>query len=243
MRKFFLFGLLSVFLLSFSGSALAAAKSNVAPEAALKMLEQGNKRFISAGFSRPNQNAKRRVETADKGQNPFAVILSCADSRVPVEVLFDRGIGDIFVIRDAGNIATTTDIGSIEFAVDHLGTPLVVVLGHSKCGAVSAAVQGGEAPPNIKAIVDFIAPAVTTAKDANPDKTGEALVPAAITANVWQATADIFKNSPLIREKVKEGKLKLVGATYDIKSGKVTWMGPHPQQDRFVRGRPSRRIL
>ena len=144
--------------------------------------------------------------------------------------------GTLFVVRDAGNIATTTDIGSIEYAVDHLGTPLVVVLGHSKCGAVTAAVQGGEAPPNIKAIVDFIAPAVTTAKDANPDKTGEALVPAAITANVWQATADIFKNSPMIREKVKDGKLKLVGATYDIKSGKVNWLGPHPQQTQLVAG-------
>jgi carbonic anhydrase len=236
MRKIYLFGLLSVLLVYFSGSALATAKSDISPEAALKILEQGNRRFTSAEVSRPNQKAKRRMETAEKGQTPFAVVLSCADSRVPVEVLFDRGIGDIFVVRDAGNIATTTDIGSIEYAVDHLGAPLVVVLGHSKCGAVSAAVQGGEAPPNIKAIVDFISPAVTTAKNANPDITGEALIPAAITANVWQATADIFKNSPMIREKVKDGKLKLVGATYDIKSGKVTWMGPHPQQNRFIAG-------
>ena len=96
--------------------------------------------------------------------------------------------------------------------------------------------QGGEAPPNIKAIVDFIAPAVATAKNASPDKSGEALVPAAITANVWQAMADIYKNSPLMREKVKDGKVKMVGATYDIKSGKVTWMGPHPQQAQLVAG-------
>lgn len=236
MRRFYLFGLLLVFLLSCTGTASAFVKSDVPPEAALKMLQEGNGRFVKAAVKRPNQNAKQRLQTAEKGQKPFAAVLSCADSRVPVEVIFDRGIGDIFVVRDAGNIATTTDIGSIEYAVDHLGTPLVVVLGHSKCGAVTAAVEGGDAPPNIKAIVDFIAPAVTTAKSANPDKTGDALVPAAITANIWQAMADIYKNSPLMREKVKDSKVKLVGASYDIKTGKVNWMGPHPQQAQLVSG-------
>jgi carbonic anhydrase len=117
-----------------------------------------------------------------------------------------------------------------------LGTPLVVVLGHSKCGAVTAAVQGGEAPPNIKAIVEYITPAVTAAKNSNPDKSGDDLVPAAITANIWQAMADVYKNSPLMRDKVKEGKIKLVGANYDIKTGKVNWMGPHPQQAQLVAG-------
>jgi carbonic anhydrase len=235
-RKFYLLGFMMIFLLSWTATGLAYVKSDIPPEMALKMLQEGNGRFAEATAKRPNQTVKRRIETADKGQKPFAAVLSCADSRVPVEVLFDRGIGDIFVVRDAGNIATTTDIGSIEYAVDHLGTPLVVVLGHSKCGAVTAAVEGGEAPPNIKAIVDFIAPAVSTAKSANPDKTGETLVPAAITANVWQATADILKNSPMLREKVKDGKLKLVGATYDIKSGRVNWLGPHPQQAQLVAG-------
>jgi carbonic anhydrase len=236
LRKFYLLGLMMIFLLSWTATGLAYVKSDIPPEMALKMLQEGNGRFAEATAKRPNQTLKRCIETADKGQKPFAVVLSCADSRVPVEVLFDRGIGDIFVVRDAGNIATATDIGSIEYAVDHLGTPLVVVMGHSKCGAVTAAVEGGEAPPNIKAIIDFIAPAVTTAKSANADKTGEALVPAAITANVWQATADILKNSPLLREKVKDGKLKLVGATYDIRSGRVNWLGPHPQQAQLVAG-------
>ena len=236
MRRVYLFGLMLMFLLSSAAIAVAYETSDVSPEAALKMLQEGNGRFVSAAVKRPNQNAKQRVQTAEKGQKPFAVVLSCADSRVPVEVLFDRGIGDIFVVRDAGNIATKTDIGSIEYAVDHLGSPLVVVLGHSKCGAVTAAVEGGEAPPNIKAIVDFIAPAVATAKTANPDKSGDALVSAAITANVWQAMADMYKNSPMMREKVKDGKIKLVGAVYDLKSGKVNWMGPHPQQAQLVAG-------
>ncbi len=236
MRRVSLFGLILMFLLSSAAIAVAYEKSDVSPDTALKMLQDGNGRFVSAAVKRPNQNARQRVQTAEKGQKPFAVVLSCADSRVPVEVLFDRGIGDIFVVRDAGNIATITDIGSIEYAVDHLGSPLVVVLGHSKCGAVTAAVEGGEAPPNIKAIVDFIAPAVTQAKSANPDKSGDALVSAAITANIWQAMADTYKNSPMLREKVKDGKIKLVGAVYDIKSGKVNWLGPHPQQAQLVAG-------
>jgi carbonic anhydrase len=235
-RRFYLLVLVLVFLLSGAATALATAKSDVSPETALKMLQEGNNRFVKAAVKRPNQNAKQRVQTADKGQKPFAAVLSCADSRVPVEVLFDRGIGDIFVVRDAGNIATKTDIGSIEYAVDHLGTPLVVVLGHTKCGAVGAAVQGGEAPPNIQAIVEFIAPAVAKAKSANPDKSGEALVPAVITANIWQAMADMYKNSPMMREKVKDNKIRLVGAVYDISNGKVTWMGPHPQQAQLVAG-------
>lgn len=236
MKKICLHRLMLALLLSLAIPTLAIAKTEVSPEVALRMLQDGNARFVSGTIKHPNQNTKRRVDTAVKGQHPFAVVLSCADSRVPVEVLFDRGIGDIFVVRDAGNIATITDIGSIEYAVDHLETPLVVVLGHSKCGAVTAAVEGGEAPPNIKAIVDFIAPAVATAKNAAPDKSGEALVPAAITANVWQSMSDIYKDSPMMREKVKEGKIKLLGATYDIKTGKVNWMGPHPQQSQLVAG-------
>ena len=123
MRRVYLFGLILMFLLSSAAIAVAYETSGVTPEAALKMLQEGNGRFISAAVKRPNQHAKRRIETADKGQSPFAIILSCADSRVPVEVLFDRGIGDIFVVRVAGNIASKTDIGSMEYAVDHLGSP------------------------------------------------------------------------------------------------------------------------
>lgn len=236
MKRFYLFSILLVFLLSCAATAGATAKSDMTPDAALKILQEGNGRFVAAGPKRPNQNAKRRVETADKGQSPFAVLLSCADSRVPVEVLFDRGIGDLFVVRVAGNIASKTDIGSMEYAVDHLGSPLVVVLGHSKCGAVTATIQGGEVPPNIKAIVDCIEPAVGKARTICPDKSGEPLLQEAITANVWQAMEDMYKNSPLMRAKVKDGKLKLVGAVYDIKTGKVNWMGPHPQQAVLVAG-------
>ncbi len=236
MKKAYLVGLFIIFLLSSPVGAMASAKSAVTPEAALKMLQEGNKRFVTRQAKRPNQTPQRCQETATHGQQPFAAVLSCADSRVPVEVLFDRGIGDIFVVRDAGNIATVTDIGSLEYAVDHLGTSLVVVLGHSQCGAVTAAVQGGEATPNIKAIMAHIAPAVAQARSANPDKSGDALVNPAIAANVLQAMADIFTASPLFREKVKGGSVKVEGAIYDLKSGKVMWLGPHPQQGQLLAG-------
>jgi len=236
LRKIYLGCLILAFTLAAAGTALAEAKSEVSPDAALKMLAEGNNRFVTGHASHPNLAKARRQQTAEKGQKPFAVVLACSDSRVPVEEVFDRGIGDIFVVRDAGNIATKTDIGSIEYAVDHLGSPLVLVMGHSSCGAVTAAVQGGEAPPNIKAIMNYIAPALARVKAANADKAGEALVMEVIQANVWQAMEDIYKNSPMMREKVKDGKVKLLGALYDIKGGKVSWLGPHPQQAQLIAG-------
>lgn len=237
MKKVYFFVLILVFLLAGAATAPALAKSDViSPDAALKMLQEGNSRFVCGPLKHPNQGAARRQLTTKQGQKPFAVVLACADSRVPVEELFDRGVGDIFTVRNAGNIPNNTDIGSIEYAVDHLGTPLVVVMGHSHCGAVTAAVEGGEAPPNIKAFVDFITPAVAAAKKANPEKSGEALVPVAVTANVWQSMADTYKNSPMIREKVKNGKLKFIGAVYNIATGNIKWLGPHPEQAQLLAG-------
>ena len=116
------------------------------------------------------------------------------------------------------------------------GAPLVLVMGHSGCGAVTATVEGGEAPPNIKAFEDLIAPALAKVKAANPGKTGEALIAETVKSNVWQTMEDIFKNSPMMREKVKDGKVKLVGAVYDMASGKISWMGPHPQQAQLISG-------
>jgi len=236
MKRTYLIGLILLLMLGTAAIALAAAKSDVSSEAAMKMLMEGNGRFVSGPAKHPNLDAKRRQETAEQGQKPFAVVLACSDSRVPVEEVFDRGIGDIFTVRNAGNVASQTDIGSVEYAVDHLGTPLVLVMGHSGCGAVTATVEGGEAPPNIKAFEDFIAPALATVKKAHPDKTGEALIAETVKSNVWQSMGDIFKNSPMMREKVKEGKFKLVGAVYDMASGKISWMGPHPQQTQLISG-------
>ena len=236
MKKIYLVGMILIFTLATAAIGLSETKSEISPDAALSMLKEGNSRFVNGHARHPNLSAARRRQTAKKGQKPFAVVLACSDSRELVEEIFDRGIGDIFTVRDAGNIATQTDIGSIEYAVYHLGTPLVVVMGHSQCGAVTATVQGGEAPPNIKAIMDYISPALAKVKAANPGKTGEALIVEVIKANVWQGMEDILKNSPIVRKKIKDGKVKLVGAFSDINSGKVSWMGPHPQQAQLLSG-------
>ncbi len=182
---------------------------------ALKKLIEGNKRFASLKQKHPNQGVRRRAEVS-KGQKPFAVIVGCSDSRIPPEILFDQGIGDIFVIRDAGNIVDDVVLGSIEYAVDHLGTRLVVILGHSKCGAVTATVQGGEAHGHVGSIVKAIIPAVKKAKGKKGD-----LVDNAIRANIDIVTKQVKSSTPVIAKLVRTGKVKVVGAYYDIDTGLV----------------------
>lgn len=186
-------------------------------EASIEKLTEGNGRYVSGNTIHPNQDDGRRGEVAG-GQNPFAVIVGCADSRVPPEILFDQGLGDLFVIRIAGNIVDDIGIGSIEYAVEHLGTPLVVVLGHERCGAVGAAVKGGEIPGHIKAIVDQIQPAVDKAKALDGDVTENA-----IKFNVEAVVEKLKASTPIISHLIEEGHLTIVGARYDLDDGKVTF--------------------
>lgn len=185
---------------------------------ALKRLLEGNKRYVSGHAKGPNRSSARRAELA-KAQHPIAVVVSCSDSRVPPELLFDQGFGDVFVVRTAGNIVDSIELGSIEYAVDHLGTKLVLVLGHERCGAVTAALQGGEAPGNIKSVVDAIKPAVDKGKTLYTGH-GE-LLDSCIIANVKQVAEKIRKAAPILSEKVEDGMLKVVGAYYDLDSGAV----------------------
>jgi carbonic anhydrase len=208
--------------------------SGMSADVSINLLKAGNDRFVQGKPSHPNGGADRRKSTTVNGQTPFASLLSCSDSRVPVEVVFDQGIGDLFVVRVAGNVANVDETASLEFGTDHLGTPLLLVLGHTHCGAVAAVAQGAELHGNIKSIVKSIVPAVVQAKKDNPGATGDALINASIDANVWQAIEDLFKSSPIICNRVRSGKLKVVGALYDIDTGKVTWMGSHPRQDQFL---------
>jgi carbonic anhydrase len=212
---------------SSTGPGLSAAES-------LRLLKAGNSRYTEDKSKHPHQGRERRALTAAQGQHPLATILTCADSRVPPEIIFDQGLGDIFVVRVAGNVAATDEIGSIEYAVDHLATPLVVVLGHTRCGAVSAVLDDAKLPPNIAALVEPIKPAVAKARADHPEATRDVLLNAAITDNVWQAIADMLGQSPIIRDKVKEGQTRVVGALYDIDSGQVQWLGPHPEQDKLI---------
>ena len=211
--------------------SFAAAPS---PEEALAALKEGNARFVAGQSAHPRADSSRIADTAQNGQHPFTTVLTCSDSRVPVEHVFDQGIGDVFVIRVAGNICDTDEIGSIEYGVDHLGTPLLVVLGHTKCGAVTAVTTNAALHGNIPPLVDNIRPAVVKAQAANPNLQGEALVPEAIKANCWQAIDDLFQSSPATRDKVKSGAVKVVAAVYDVANGRVEWLGAHPEQGRLL---------
>ncbi|MBP7527266.1 MAG: carbonic anhydrase [Syntrophorhabdaceae bacterium] len=182
---------------------------------ALQTLLAGNRRFATMKQTHPNQDRNRRDEVR-AGQKPFAVIVGCSDSRIPPEILFDQGIGDLFVIRLAGNIVDDTALGSIEYAVDHLATRLVVVLGHAKCGAVTATAKGGDAHGHIGSIVKLIAPALELAKGRPGD-----LVDNAIKENAKLVAAAIASSKPILQEMVQEGKIAVVPAYYDIDTGLV----------------------
>lgn len=187
---------------------------------ALKELKQGNERFVKGKAARHNQTLKR-VKEVVAGQKPEAVILGCADSRVPPEVIFDEGIGDLFVVRVAGNISEPATTGSIEYAAEHLGVPLVVVLGHKKCGAVKATAEAhGPAEGNIGEIVKELQPALAAAK-ANPGKHG--LVDDAVYANADLVAKQLLTESPVLTHLVQAGKVKIVSAVYDLETGKVEW--------------------
>lgn len=187
---------------------------------AKKLLVKGNERFVSGEAAEKDLSGTRREELTE-GQEPFAVIVCCADSRVPPELLFDQGLGDIFVVRVAGNVADPVAIGSVEYAVEHLEVPLVVVLGHEKCGAVSATVEGGEAPGSIGSIVEKISPSVEKARSGGAE--GEELIEKAVELNVEQTIRDL-KSSPIVTERRGKEELSILGATYELGSGEVKWL-------------------
>jgi carbonic anhydrase len=206
---------------SFVARALAAEETaGVAPDEALKILMEGNARYVASMQSFPNQSAERRLEVA-KSQHPIAAVLGCADSRVAPELLFDQGLGDLFTVRVAGNIADDAVIGSIEYALEHLGARLVVVLGHERCGAVAAAVElaekGGEAPGHLPALLKPIDPAVAQARTQGGD-----VLDTAIVANVGNVVAQLKMSEPVVKEMIHHEKAKVVGARYDLETGEVT---------------------
>lgn len=197
----------------------------------LSLLKEGNVRFVEGKSFHPNQEISRRTELAAAGQEPSATILACSDSRDPVELIFDRGVGDLFVVRVAGNVAGLSELATMEYGVTHLGTPLLIVMGHSKCGAVTAAVKGAELHGHLPSLISLIKPAAEKAKNSGPE---EEYVPRAIELNVWQQVENIFAKSALIREFAAAGKVQIIGAVYDIATGKVQWLGQHPEIDRLL---------
>ncbi|MGB8993274.1 MAG: carbonic anhydrase [Desulfobaccales bacterium] len=235
MKKINLSLLILVLAAALIAPALASsAGSGLSADDSLRLLKEGNARYLEGKPRHPHQDRERRALTTGQGQHPLAAVLACSDSRVPVEIIFDQGIGDIFVVRVAGNVAAIDEVASVEYAVDHLDTPLVVVLGHTRCDAVSAVVDDAKLPPNIAALVEPIKPAVAKARETNPEAAEGALLAAAIKANVWQAIEDLLQQSPIIRDKVREGKIQVLGALYDLDTGQVQWLGAHPEQDKLV---------
>lgn len=188
----------------------------VSPEEALQKLLQGNERFVTERRENPRQSRIRLQET-EVAQYPFASILGCADSRVPAEIVFDQGLGDLFVVRVAGNVASQTAIGSLEFASAVLGSQLIVVVGHSRCGAVSAAIKGDPLPGRIGVFVEEIKPAVTLVKSQAGDIEQNSIV-----SNVKYQAAKLAESSTILRSLIDQGKLKIVGGRYDLATGKFT---------------------
>jgi carbonic anhydrase len=191
----------------------ASAQTTLSPEDALRQLVNGNRRFAEGRMTSFDEDVDiLKAKTIEK-QEPFAAVLSCADSRVPVELIFDQSIGHVFVARVAGNIATSAIIASLEYGVAVLGTKAIVVLGHANCGAVKASIEAKEAPGQISALYPYIRPAV--------DQAGSNLE-AAIKANARIQASLLRQSSPVLAEQIKHSRLKIVAGYYDLATGKVS---------------------
>lgn len=192
--------------------------ASVTPLHVLKTLHAGNQRYVTHRLNHPNQTMVLRQELIS-GQHPVAAVLSCADSRVPPELVFDQGLGDLFTVRVAGNIVDDAILGSLEYAAEHLHVPMIIVLGHTGCGAVKATLDGGEPNTHIESLVQAIRPAVA---DASHD--GAASVDSVVTANVRRTVKQIQESNPILALIVKQGKIQVRGAVYHMTNGMVEFL-------------------
>lgn len=197
------------------------APPSLTPGQSLAALKQGNREFLAGRLPAPDRDRRRRLEIA-RAQYPIAVLVSCSDSRVPPELLFGRGLGELFIIRNAGNTLDTVAMGSLEYAVSELNVPLVVVMGHERCGAVAAAVavveQGATFAGSIGRMIEPIIPAVLAARSQGKDD----LLDASVRANVSRTVERLrVASEPLVLDRIKAGKLRIVGARYDLDDGVV----------------------
>ena len=199
--------------------AVAAAQDAMPSAAAvLRELQAGNQHHVAKQYQHPHQTAARQRELASN-QHPHATVLTCADSRVPAEIILDQGLGDLFDVRVAGNVAGEAELASIEYAAVHLHTPLVVVMGHQKCGAVTAAAEGGEPEGHLPSLLGLIRPAVERARAQPGD-----LIDNAVRINVEEVVRQLRGSKPVLAPLVEGGTLTVVGAVYSLDTGKVTWL-------------------
>jgi carbonic anhydrase len=201
---------------------------------ALERLREGNRRFASEKASAPVDSSPTRRAELVSGQEPFAIILGCSDSRVPAEIVFDQGLGDLFVIRVAGNIVASSQVGSVEFAAERFGTPLVVVLGHSRCGAVLATLEELMRPRdnqsrNLRSIVDRIRPSVESLLATELSHDPEGLVRQAVRANVRVSANHLRHGSEVLEQLIQRDRLLVVGAEYSLETGEVEFFDGLPE--------------
>lgn len=201
------------------------------PDEVLAMLAAGNERFYTGKSTYPHTDAARLAQAGkeNQGDHAYATVITCSDSRVPVELIFDAGVMDIFVIRVAGNVCDIDEVGSIEYGLAHVNTPVLVVMGHTQCGAVTAIThalqgKGHKLERNIPPLIDNIIPAAKKTMADHKEIHGDAIIPYVIEENVWQGIRDLFMKSPACRNIVREGTAKVVGAIYDVGTGKVKWL-------------------
>ena len=195
-----------------------AAKAQVSADSALIRLKDGNKRFINGKSIRPHQDLER-IKELSLGQKPFAIIVGCSDSRVPSEIIYDQGLGDLFIVRTAGQVSSFASWGSIEFANAVLGAKLIVVMGHTKCGAVAAACKVPDVPGHIVTLINAIKPAAQLAKKQGGDE-----IENAVKINVAMQVQQLQNMEPVLTKSILSGQTKIVGAVYNLESGKVDFI-------------------
>src|SRR5882757_2775194 len=216
---FVIVGLLSASQFAGAADPAHSDQPSVAPSEAISKLKGGNGHYTSGTLQHPGQTAERRTELANT-QHPFATIVSCSDSRVPPEIVFDQGLGDLFIVRVAGNVINDEGLGSIEYSVDHLGTRLILVLGHQSCGAVDAAMKTvaakGKAPGHIQSLVTAIKPVIDSTRKGDLDTT--------IKANVKHVVDTLRSSTPILKPRVDSGDVKVIGGYYSLDTGAVTFL-------------------
>ena len=203
--------------------AESGAGPGLAPDEGLQNLMAGNKRFVQSQIKHRSLTIKETREKLVQGQRPYAIVLSCSDSRVPPEIVFDQTLGRLFVVRVAGNVVDPVVLGSIEYAVLHLGSSLIMVLGHEKCGAVTAALDAtGKTEGNIAAILDVVMPAVQNVRETMEGKNRADQAEAAIDRNIDLQAENLTRQSSIIKDYVSQGKVKIVKGKYHLHHGEVT---------------------
>jgi len=216
-------GLIAAGIGVIAGRMLAPTPKPI-PSDPLGKLKYGNEQFAKGALLPPKVDEMTRYTLETEGQSPFAVVVSCSDSRVPPEIIFNQGLGDLFVVRVAGNIVNAENLASIEYAVGHLKVPLIVVLGHTHCGAIKAAVSGEHLEGHLPHLVAHIEPVIRQLRHTHPHLKGDALIERVTQENVRHTIRAILERSEIVRKQYEEGKVQFAGGVYHLREGKVEWL-------------------